>query len=397
MPKRLRRSLFVMILIGLLTSASGCYRSSGDDGEDKDDGDTASFVEGDGDADGDSDGDGDGDGDSDGATDSDSDGDSDTTPGPDTESVLDTYTDTGADTDGDGDTDADGDVDTDADGDGDPNGDTDAFCPWGWVDAHEVSSPDPGYPANPDELCGSEDTPPEVNADATFVLEADSDDPYQAEGKIEFPPELRDRLTEPASVEIFEAYPSAILEEATVSDVSIQGGVVTFRIAFPSGSLYVGYSVIRLRLSATLTCDSGTGEAQPFTSQTRFELCGEDFGATEWVASGETCEVCYTMCEVVATPIPAPDWDSSPLSGMPEADVRTEPLPDGTVRLIAEPRRTTGEVRYEWRVSDGELIETKGNTALWRPPAASGPHLVQVALRDDHSAGVSTLTWKRPT
>ncbi len=345
MPKRLRRNLFVLILIGLLTSGPGCYQTVGDDDDDE-----PHLLSTDGTG-------------------------TDTTRRATDNLPQDTET---------------GQLE------GNPDTDTEEPCPWGWSDEHEVPSPDPGEAADPDALCANgeigDGTVPAVNADVSFALEAALDDISQVQGTIVFPDALADRLTESVVVEIIDADYSRIQGESSITDVSVPGGVVTFSIAFPARRLYLGYSYIQLRVSAELTCDNDSGETQPFTAETRFELCGEN-GAAEWVASGEVCEVCTTMCEVVATPIPAPDWDRSPLSGMPEADIHTGPLADGTVRLTAEPLRTTGEVTYEWRVSAGELLEIQGNTALWRPPTTDGPHLVQVALKDDHSAGVSTLSW----
>jgi hypothetical protein len=346
-PKKL---LFTLIVVGLLTAGTGCNESKSigtDAGSDSD-------------------------------SDSDSDGDTD------------------SDTDSDSDTDTDTDTDSDSDSDSDSDTDTDSICTWaGVAEEYIVPSPADGIEANADAICASSDSVAESNKAATVALALNAGNSYLAAGTVALAEDLVGGVVGLPTIEITEAVDST-LAAAVISNVATADGGFTFDIEFPSDSwLYPGETELTIKVTMEVDCADSSGDTQMVSSITYLHLCNASNDVWLWVSSGGDCTVCNEVCEKIACPLPASrDAGFAALSGSPQATIVQVAVHGRSVVMFAEHRGTRGKPSYTWKVSGGSLTGQGEAGIIWEVPQEAGPHLVQVAVKDDESATVAALRFK---
>jgi len=335
-----KRTMFVLILCGLLLNGPGCHRIGPlDDSKNLDDDDGASDSDADTDVDGDSD------------------------------------------SDSDADTDTDTDTDTDiCDGDNTPSME------------FVVESPDPGVPADPDEICASDVEPVESNLAGRVTLDIDPDDFSRATGHIEVPLPVLGQVVGLPVIEVVESYPFG-LQSFTVSEMALEADGFDFTIQFDDEPGWVGEDFVVLRAALEIECSAS--DTDPDTREvhalTYIYFC-DGYEHPVWISSGDLCTVCDAICEEVAFPLtPEQKPDDQPLAGALVVDLLAGTVEGRVVELRAEHGATVGRPTYRWRVSGGRVVDLGDGHARWVLPREAGPHLAQVAVEDRRAAAVASL------
>jgi len=333
-----KRTMFVLILCGLLLGGGGCHRvgSPGSDVPPDDDG---------------------------GSSDSDSD----------------------ADTDGD----SDGDADSDSDGDTDTE-----ICDGEWTSPGEfvVESPEPGVPADPEEICATETDPVESNLSGRVTLEIDPEDFTRAAGRIEVPPAVLAEVVGLPVVEVIDSFPGS-LQEFEVTELALDGDGFTFAIHFGDSPNWPGENFIVVRSAIELECSEidTDPDSRMVHALTYIYFC-DGYEHPVWVSSGDLCTVCNEICEEVAFPLtPEQKPDDMPLPGAQVIDLLAGERRGRVVELRVDHGDTVGVPRYRWRVSAGAVFDLGAGRARWELPREAGPHLAQVAVEDGRAAALASL------
>jgi hypothetical protein len=300
----------------------------------------------------------------------------------------DTDADTDADTDSDVDTDADSDSDTETDtGTGSDTGTDTDICDWGTM-TDVVPSPDgTSLPAETGILCDSADPAPSNDA-ARVTLNAYGENPFAVTGFVAVPAALT--AMELVSIEPTEVDMEALLDFTTTDVTQVDGGF-TFSGVWPSTDLGDWWDRVGLTLRVTIRIDCGGDLSRLVRSETRVELCRDDALAPAWRSSGDECVYCQMVCEMDAPPLPAEAGDDAlPLPGGLRVSIAQVMHVGRTVVLVAEPSGALGQVAYEWRASGGVVHGADIGGVVWELPEDVGPHLLQVVVRDDRSAAVAS-------
>jgi len=365
MAKKPKKLLFTLILIGLLTSGPGCSENKKTNVDTNDtEMDSGADTSGDVDTDVDTDTDGDSDSDSDSDADSDSDGDSDSDAGSDHEELIQEICD-------------------------------------GFGDVHQVPSPPDGITPNPENLCAVDTQVVTSNKAATVTLTIDSEDYYSpnwqylATGQIILAEGIGDRIVGIPVIEVIQSEP-AELTDATITDIETSQDGFTFNIAFPNETwIEPGEAEVIIQVTFELTCGDASSDTQMVESATFLHLCHDAKFPPIWVSSGGECAVCYEVCEKIASPLPAlRDTGPAALSGSPRAEIVPVAHYGRSLVLFVEHRDTKGPLSYHWKVSGGDLTGEDQAGVIWKLPHESGPHLIQVAIKDSTSAVVTTMSWQ---
>lgn len=352
MAIRNRRTLFVLILIGLLSLWSSCGEDDAGHGS----------QDGGGDLD----------------TDVDSDSDSDT------------------------DVDSDSDSDTDVDSDSDTDSDSDQECYV--LEDYTVPSPAPGVDSTQEAICG-EGTAAVVSNTAATVQLAIEGDIGVAQGTVEIPEPILERMVGLPLIEITEAVP-AQLTAAAISEVTPTTSGASFKVEWPSsGWLISGETSVSVRVSFEMDCGisdagEGAGDAAPETkvvsSLTYIHLCDKEDPVDEpvWVSSGDECIICESMTDPIAAPPPDPNLSTDALPGV--VDLTIVPVSQAGRSVTLEARSLGGRraMSYGWTASAGDLSAGDRARVVWRLPKARGPHLIQVAVDDGDSVGVASFVYE---
>jgi hypothetical protein len=218
-------------------------------------------------------------------------------------------------------------------------------------------------------------------------------------GKVEVPAALQPLVINTPRITVEEAAPKD-LGGITVTGISRTGSGFSFNLTWKTPLSNVSLSAfspsLTIRVYLDLACneqDSGTRNVI-VESITYFNLCaGPDHSV--WVASGDTCLSCEMVCEMAAIPIvPAERPDGLALPRALSAEIIPVVNLGRSIALFVDHRGARGPISYAWKVSAGTLSSDDQSEAVWELPSDPGPHLVQVAIRDQDSAIVEALRWK---
>ncbi len=340
MAKKPKKLLFTLILIGLLTSGLGCYRT--------------------------------------------------------TETKVDAGAD--ADTDSDADGDADGDTDADADDDTDTDADTEPCGEWnGGEDSYEVPSPQDGVLPDPESLCASVWDTVRSNRAARVTLNVNSQAFNLATGRIELVNGLQDRIIGLPTITVIDAQPDE-LNKALVTDVAALGRGFTFNIEFPESAWLepglaeiTGIAEITAEVVLEVMCDDSSNDTQMVESATYIHLC-ENKDHLDWVSSGDVCTICHEINEIAASPLPTScGEDSAALSGSPRVEIIPVARYGRSLVLFAEHWGVEKSLSFSWSASKGSISGEDQSGVIWELPTDPGPHMIQVAVKGSNSAAVATL------
>lgn len=335
MTKAGKRKLFVLILVGLLTAYSGCYKSDSNEnnGDTDDDTDTSFDLE--------------------------------------TDADLDTLSDSGEDTDT-----------IECDG-------------FGMIREFKVKSPDPGVSPRSEDICQDEESIVESNLAARVTLENDSDDLLKSKGQIEIASELRSKLKGDPKVEVLDSFPP-VLAKMVVANLRPSDKGYAFEASFPENAWFDDMSSeLTIQVTFELICDEQDSSSRQVSSTTYLHLC-EGPAYPIWVSSGGTCSICEEAFEPVAVPLPAVDQqDNLPLPVAPPLRIIAKQISAMQVALRVEAEDDSTELKFNWHTAHGALQSSSGTEVVWTLPADDGPHLVQVVGRNARTASISTLRFSR--
>ncbi len=343
MTMRPRRMMFVLVLVGLLTSGvSGCYRVGAVTSPDTDDSDTET------------------------ETDTDNDTDSET----DTETETETDTDT------------------------EPE-----ICEDGaYPNEYTVESPPDGTPATPFDICTPGDEAVESNLAARVSFNIYSADLHLATGHVVVPEEIRDLVVGIPQITISEAYPSPIADVTISNIVQVTDGY-SFEAQWPSTTWFeAGDCTMTVVVTMEITCEDETDgglATKMIESTTYVHLCNDFNYQVNWVSSGGLCTVCEFVCEMAPSPI-VPEPEGAP-SALPRA-VEVEIVPfwrsGRTLALVAEHRGTDGPVEYAWSATGGTVSQSDLGGVVWEIPKTAHYHQLSLVVRDRLSAAVATFRYR---
>ncbi|MCP4603594.1 MAG: hypothetical protein GY847_24265 [Proteobacteria bacterium] len=303
-------------------------------------------------------------------------------------------------------TDSDSDTDSGDDTGEDSNGQCHGEDFWYCEPDEEVNTPVPGTPAELESIC-AESGVVYSNTSAHVTLNRYSASSNLATGAIEIAHEIQGAIIGEPHIDIIEATP-AELYQLKVRELSPSTTGYTFHASWPTSYLGGGNMVVRVTLEIDCSNVEGldAGSASDGGQSTRtveaisfFEWCEhpDELESTKeswWVTSGEMCYYCICTSEMAPTPIPR-DAEADGLA-LPRSfglEIEKIAMFDRTLVLLAEHPDSRGTVDYHWEVSAGTIDEYDQGGIVWELPETPGPHLIQVAVRDENSAAVAALTW----
>ncbi len=303
--------------------------------------------------------------------------------------------DSGADLDTDSDADSDTDADTETDTETDTGTDTDTdFC-WAYIEEqYDVPAPPDGVPATLGDLCAVPGNTAQSGKAATVLFEADPLDAYVAAGKILVEQEIADKIVGLPQVQVTQAFPEDLLN-ISVSNMTATSGGFSFDVEIPETIwLDPGGAEISVMVTFELLCDEPSGDTKMVESLTYLHYCdGEDHCI--WVSSGGECIVCGEVCEKIASPLPALPGDGPlALSASPGTEIVPVAQYGRKLILFAEQRGAKDQLSYFWKATGGTLIGEDKAGVIWEVPRGPGSYLIQVAVRDNNSASVATMSWR---
>jgi hypothetical protein len=167
-----------------------------------------------------------------------------------------------------------------------------------------------------------------------------------------------------------------------------------FAVDWPSAP-YLGES-LAATVTLELACLPSMSSTRRFQTSTNLALCGSDQSRV-WTSSGDTCRTCYyPMAEMAAMPLPARPTvpDGLPLPGELDISIQAVASNGRVVVLRAESPSASGDLRYDWRVSGGELLLAAADLAIWTLPDQAGPHQAQVAAETEQCASIATYLYQ---
>jgi hypothetical protein len=287
------------------------------------------------------------------------------------------------------------DTETEGDDDDDMDTDTDPCSGSGVLEEiYDVPEPPIGVEPDAQTLCEWNTDAVESNRAARVTFTPYSQSIYLATGQVEVAADLRNRVIGVPDIRVVQAFPEDLLN-AEVTDIQPSNTGFAFHIAFPQTAHYeAGETEMSLQVTLELDCTDFGDDTKMVESTTFVHLCegGDD---VVWVSSGDECTICYEICEMAPCPIPAsPDGQLSVLPGSPKVEIVPVAGQGRMVVLFAEHRGTQGPISYCWRASGGTLSGENRSGVIWQLPADSGPHLLQVAVKDTHSAAVAAVRWQ---
>ncbi len=256
-----------------------------------------------------------------------------------------------------------------------------------------VPIPDEGVPPSLDFICPSA-IPPPVPSRWAARLELESPAmARRATAKITLAPGLAVPATAPR-VTVAAADPSVPLPTITVRQATAGGWEADLQWS-DSNPMPSSGPDTRIVLAIELETECAPGRLVQVRAETVIMLCGEML-LPEWVASGDDCAVCSTICEMAPSPACADAApDSIALAHPVRARLRELHRVGDDVVLLAEHDGGPGDWQYTWRVSAGELRWVERDVAIWRPPPGRVTSLAQVGIAGALGAAVASLPWDR--
>jgi hypothetical protein len=277
-----------------------------------------------------------------------------------------------------------------------------SVCPQGEMEwTRAVKTPAAGVSPTVSAVCTPQVNRVESYRAGRVTLDLQGVGLNSALGRIEVAPGLAPLSAALPRIVVEAAKPSEI-GNATVTDIVKTSSGFSFKISWPISlsSYHTGWDPpsLTIRVYLEVLCDqdadSGT-RTVVVESITYFNLCaGPDHPI--WVASGDQCTSCDSVCEMAAIPIvPTVGPDELALPSALSAEIVPIVEVSRSLTLFIDHRGARGPVRYAWKITAGTLSSNDQSETVWELPSDPGPHLVQVAVYDGDSAVVAALRWTR--
>lgn len=256
-----------------------------------------------------------------------------------------------------------------------------------------VEVPPDGTPADPGQICAIAMDPVTSNLAARVTLTKSPMADHLATGFVAIDSALQSEVLGTPTISVMSSDPE--LNQMQVANILPTAGGFSFDASFPLPFNVRPHSweSMTVKVTMMIRCDPQGITMRMVESITSVHLC-TDMKDLLWVSSGSVCNACDIIAEMAPSPImPDKHGDDLPLGRAMR--VRIVPIAriGASVVLFAENDGGV-DLAYSWHPSDGKLETIAEDIAIWTPPNDFAPHLMQVVVQGEDTAGVATYAWR---